>query len=111
MATGGEKFNSAYETFRKHSAGLRTVIQDPGDLAWELFSKGVVTSTVVEFTNNMLHDRGERTSQLLMAVGSQIEVDPTMFDVFLSTLDTRSSMSDIYKRMKDTYGKSVEQAS
>ena len=101
MATGGENFNPAYETFRKHSADLLTVIQDPEVLSWELFSENVVTSTVVEFANNMKHERGERTSKLLMAVGSKIEVEPGTFDVFLSVLAKRPSMSDLCRRMKD----------
>ena len=105
MATGGENFNAAYEAFRKHSADLLTVIQDPEVLAWELFSENVVTSAVVEFANNMTHERGERTSKLLMAVGSQIAVDPRTFDVFLSVLIKRPSMSDLYGRMKDNYRK------
>ena len=105
MATGGENFNPAYETFRKHSADLLTVIQDPEVLAWELFSENVITSNVVEFANNMAHERGERTSKLLMAVGSQIAVDPRAFDVFLSALAKRPSMIDLCGRMKDPYRK------
>ena len=106
MATGGENFNPAYETFRKYSADLLKVIQDPEVLVWELFSKCVVTSAVVEFANNITHERGTRTSNLLMAVGSQIAVDPRAFDVFLTVLDKRPSMSDLCGRMKDVYGKS-----
>ena len=89
-----------HETFRKHSADLLTIIQDPEVLAWELYSKGVVSSAVVDFANNMAHERGTRTSKLLMAVGSQIEVDPGVFDVFLSVLAKRPSMSDLCGRMK-----------
>ena len=112
MATGGgENFNPAYETFRTHSADLLTVIQDPEVLAWDLYAESIISFTVVEFTNNMMHERGERTSKLLMTVGSQIAVDPVTFDVFLSVLDKRPSMSDICMRMKDMYSKSVEQAS
>ena len=108
MATSDrENFNSAYETFRKHSADLLAAIQDPEVLAWELFSESVVTSAVVEFANNMTHERGERTSKLLMAVGSQIAVDPKVFDVFLSVLAKRPSMSDLCGRMKETYGKAI----
>ena len=106
MATGGENFNPAYEAFRNHSADLLTVIQDPEVLAWELFSENVVTSTVVEFANNMTHERGARTSKLLVAVGSQIAVDPGAFDVFLAVLDKRPAMSDLCGRMKDSYRKS-----
>ena len=105
MATGGKDFNPAYKTFRKHSADLLTVIQDPEVLAWELFSENVVTLTVVEFANNMTHERGERTSKLLMAMGSQIAVDPRAFDVFLSALAKRPAMSDLCGRMKDSYRK------
>ena len=101
-----ENFNPAYETFRKHSADLLTVIQDPEVLAWELFSESVVTSTVVEFAYNMTHERGERTSKLLMAVGSQISADPRVFDVFLSAVAKRASMIDLCRRMKDSYRKS-----
>ena len=105
MATGGENFNPAYETFRKHSADLLTAIRDPEVLALELFSKNVVTSTVVEFANNRTHERDERTTKLLMAVGSQIAVDPGTFDVFLSVLANRPSMSVLCGRMKEAYGK------
>ena len=106
MATScGENFNPAYEAFRKHSADLLTAIRDPEVLAWELFSESVVTSTVVEFANNMTHDRGVRISKLLMAVESQIKVDPRVFEVFLSVLAKRPSMSIINGRMKDTYGR------
>ena len=111
MATGGENFNPAYEAFRKHSADLLTVMQDPEVLAWELYSKGVVSSAVVEFANNMTHERGERTSKMLMAVGSQIKVDPGAFDVFLSVLAKRPSTSDLCRSMKDACSKSVGQTS
>ena len=107
MATGGrENFNPAYETFRKHSADLLTVIQDPEILAWELFSKSVVSYAMVEFANNMTHERGVRTSKLLMATASRIEVDPRVFDTFLSMLTKRPSMSDLCRKMQNMYGKS-----
>ena len=102
----GKRFNPAYEVFRKHSADLLMAIQDPEVLAWELFSKSVITLTVVEFASNMTHERGSRTSKLLMAMGSQIAVDPGAFDVLLSMLAKRPPMSDLCGRMKDTYGKS-----
>ena len=110
-AGGGENLNPAHETFRKHSADLLTVIQDPEVLAWELYSESVVSSAVVEFTNNMTHERGTRTSKLLMAVGSQIEVDQKAFNLFLSVLAKRPSLSDVCGRMKDAYRKSMGQDS
>ena len=107
MATdGGENVNPAYKAFRKHSADLLKAIMDPEVLAWELYSESVITSTVVEFANNMTHERSARTSKLLMAIDSQIAVDPGIrtFNMFLSALAKRPSMSDLCGRMKDVYG-------
>ena len=106
MATGGENFNPAYEAFRKHSADLLTVIQDPEVLAWELYAENIIPAAVRDAANNMMHERGKRTSDLLVAVDSRIVADPGAFDVFLSVLANRPSMRDIYGKMKETYRKS-----
>ena len=107
MATGDrENFNPAYETFRKHSAALLTVIQDPEVLAWELYAENIISAAVRDAANNTMQERRKRTSDLLAAVDSRIVVDPRAFDVFLSVLAKRSPMSDLCGRMKDTYGKS-----
>ena len=106
MATGGgENFNLAYEAFRKHFADLQTVIRDPGVLAGELYSKDIITEDEHEAACYQFHDRSTRTSKLLLAVGSQIVVNPRAFDVFLSVLAKRPSMSDLCRRMKDAYSK------
>ena len=111
MATGGgENFSPAYETFRKHSADLLMVIQDPEVLAWELYSKDIITVDEREAACYHMHSRGMRTSSLLSAVESRIAVNPRAFDVFLSMLAKRPSMNDLCGRMKDMYSKSVGQA-
>ena len=108
MATAedGQNFNPAYEAFRKHSADLLTVIQDPEVLAWELYAENIIPAAARDAAAYMMHERGARTSNLLMAVESQIKVDPGAFDVFLSVLAKRPSMSDLCGRMKETYRKS-----
>ena len=107
MATGGrgEKFNPAHEAFRKHFADLRTVIQDPEDLACNLYSEDIITADERKAACYHMQDTSVRTSNLLSAVESRIAVNPRTFDVFLSTLAKEPSMSDIYRRMKDAYGK------
>ena len=109
MATGGigENFNPAYETFRKHSADLRTVIQDPDDLAWDLYAENIIPQAVRDAAAYVMHEKGARTSNLLAAVESQIKVDPGTFNKFLSVLAKRPSMSDICSRMKDAYGECI----
>ena len=105
MATGGgESFNPAYKAFREHSDDLHTVIQDPEDLAWKLYSKDIITADEREAACYRMHGRSMRTSSMLSAVESKIEVDPGKFDVFLSVLAKQPSMSDLCKRMRDTYG-------
>ena len=102
MATGGgESFNPAYDAFRKHSADLLTVIQDPEVLAWELYAENIIPTAARDAAAYMMHERGARTSSLLMAVESQIKVDPKTLDVFLSVLAKRPSMTDLCEKMYD----------
>ena len=79
--------------------------------AWDLYSKDIITVDEREAACYHMHSRGMRTSSLLSAVESKIVVNPGAFDVFLSVLAKRSSMSDLCRRMNDTYSKSVRQAS
>ena len=106
MATSDwENFNPAYEAFRKHSADLLTAIQDPEVLAWELYAENIIPAAVRDAAVYVMHEKGARTSNLLMAVESHIAVDSGVFNVFLSILAKRSSMSDLCGRMKETYRK------
>ena len=102
MATGGrENFNPAYEAFRKHSADLLTAIQDPEVLVWDLYAESIIPPAVRDAATNTMHERGKRTSDLLAAVDSRISVDPGTFDVFLSVLAKRPSLSDLCQRIRD----------
>ena len=90
-----ESFNPASEAFRKYSATLHTVIQDPEDLAWNLYAKDVITSAVRDSAIDVTQPKRSRISSLLVAVESEISVKPKVFDVFLSVLATRSSMREL----------------
>ena len=105
MATGGGNFNPAYEAFRKHAADLLMVIQDPEVLAWELHAENIISTAVRDAAAYVMHEKGARTSKLLIAVESRIKVDPGVFDVFLSVLAKRPAMSNLCRRMKEAYGK------
>ena len=107
---GGENFNPAYKAFRKHSADLLMAIQDPKVLAWELYAEDIISIAVRNAANSMIEERDKRSSDLLAAVESRIVVDAGAFDVFLSVLAKRPSMSDLCRRMMETYSKSVGQA-
>ena len=79
------------------------VIQDPEVLAWELHAQNIIPAAVRDAAAYMMHEKGARTLKLLIAVESKIKVDPGAFEVFLSVLAKRTSMSDLCERMKDTY--------
>ena len=105
MATADENFNPAYEAFRKHSADLLVAIQDPEVLARELYAENIISAAARDTANSMMLDRDRRSSNLLAAVESQIAVDQGVFDVFLSVLAKRPLMSDLCRRMMETYSK------
>ena len=109
LLSGTETCNPAYEIFQKNIPYLLMAIQDPNMLAEELFAENVVSHAVVESVSYGMHERGVRVSKLLMAVESQIEVNPGVFNVFLSVLAKQHSMRDLYRRMKDAYSKLLEQ--
>ena len=88
-----------------HSADLLTAIQDPDVLAWELYAQNIIPPAVRDAAAYIMHEKGARTSNLLLAVESQIKLDPGTFDLFLSVLAKQPLMSDLCKRMKDTYSK------
>ena len=73
----------------------------------ELYAQNIISPSVRDAVNNVMHERGKRTSDLLAAVDSRIAVDPEAFDVFLSALTKRPSMSDFCERIKNVYSKSV----
>ena len=85
-------------------------IQDPKVLAWELYAEDIISIAVRNAANSMIEERDKRSSDLLAAVESRIVVDAGAFDVFLSVLAKRPSMSDLCRRMMETYSKSVGQA-
>ena len=109
LLSGTETCNPAYEIFQKNLPYLLMTIQDPEMLAEELFAKNVVSHAVVESISYTMHERGVRVSKLLMAVESQIEVNPGVFSTFLSVLAKQHSMSDLYRKMKAAYSKLLEQ--
>ena len=102
---GGESVNPVSDTFRKYSAQLLNAIQDPEVLAWELYAEDIISQAVRDAATYTMHEKGARTSNLLVAVESRIAADPRAFGVFLSVLAKRPSMRDLCKQMRDACGK------
>ena len=78
--------NTSILPTRHFVSTLLTVIQDPDDLAWELYLGDIITAHERKAACYHMHGRSMRTSSMLSAVESKIEVDLGKFDVLLSTL-------------------------
>ena len=97
--------SAASEAFRKCSADLIKVIQDQDlhELAWELYSAGVVSASVVEGLNAGGLSPGERKTTLFSAVRKQIDFDPTKFQSLLQALRKQPPLKDVTYKLEITY--------
>ena len=92
------------EIFQKYFSDLVESIQDPEFLACKLYSERIITVSVREAASTT-HARAQRALNLMSAVETKVKGEPHAFDVFLSVLHKKSLMSDLYRRMRDEYGK------
>ena len=89
--------SAASEAFRKCSADLIKVVQDQDVvvLAWELFSAGVVSNTVVEVVSTVGLSAVEKKTKLLSAVGNQIDAHPAKFQNLLQVLRKQPPLKEV----------------
>ena len=97
--------SAAFEAFRKCSADLIKVVQDQDVtvLAWELFSAGVVSNTVVDGVNTVGLSAVEKKTKLLSAVGNQIDAHPAKFQNLLQVLRKQPPLSEVADKLEDIY--------
>ena len=91
----------AKEIFLKYFGKLLEAIQYPELLACDLYSQKIITSGERNAVADTNQPKIERTYNLLATMVSRIEVDPRVFDVFLSVLDKQPSMSNLLGRMRE----------
>ena len=101
MATNSQPQETPeYRTFRQCYDRLVHAIQDPLTLATWLFSQGIITSVVKEEMSVLGRSRLDKNNTLLSAVETQIRSDPSVFYVFLVTLNEDPSMQSLAESMK-----------
>ena len=91
------------ETFRKCSSDLHKGIQDPESLAWELYSDGVVSETVVDEVSVLGLSAIQRKTKLLSAVRDAIAVDPTKFQNLLTALQKRPPLKSVAEKLETIF--------
>ena len=95
--------SAASEAFRKCSADLIRGIQDPELLAWELYSDGVISETVVDEVSVVGLSSVQRKARLLSAIRDQIAVDPAKFQKLLLALRKQPPMKDVADKLETIY--------
>ena len=95
--------NVASEAFRKCSASLIKALQDPLDLAWELHSVGVVTSSVVDKLTVEGFSAMQKKTTFVLAIGNQIDTDPTTFQKVIHALRQQQPLKKVADELDTTY--------
>ncbi len=103
----GGRNSPSLEAFRRHAGDLLTVIQDPDVLAWQLFSKHVISSTVVEEVCYPMIPPVQKKTRLLAAVRGHIAVNPAGLDTLLQVLRMQPYLMDMAQTLEDTYNGEV----
>ncbi len=99
----GDVSTACLGAFRHHSSDLITVLQNPEVLAWQLYSHGVVSNTVVDEVCLPNLAPVYRKARLLTAVRDQIVVDSTSFGSLLLVLKMQPYLASIAQRLEQTY--------
>ena len=93
-----------YRAFVQHMAALRTAITDPGGLALELYSEGLIDMLARQKINTPSLTQLERSQELVEKLEVKIAESKKAFDTFLSILDPHPTMEDICRDLRATRG-------
>ena len=101
MATNSQPQETPeYRTFREHYDRLYHAIQDPLSLATQLFTRGIIDSSILQRVNTLGFTTFQNTTTLLTAVLGKVQTDPRMFGEFLSALKEDPSMKLLVESMR-----------
>ena len=81
-----------------------TRIQNPDLLAWQLYSKGVLSEMVVDKVSTMELSTVQKNTKLLSAVREQIAVDQSKFQDLLIVLREQPELKDVAEKLSGLIG-------
>ena len=105
MAASLMRSRPGHHSFRRHLSELELAVTDPGRLAVELYSIGLIDRVARQRASLGSVVSVERSRELLLSLESKIEQDEGNFDKFLSILDRNPTMEDICEKLRATRGK------
>ena len=91
------------EAFRKCSADLIVGIQNPEELAWELYSNEIISETTMDEVSVVGLSTVQKKAKLLSAVRDQIAIDPAKFQNLLLVLRKQLPLKGVVDKLKATY--------
>ena len=94
-----------YEAFLVHLGSLLTAITDPGGLATDLYSQGLISRLSYQRAHLLSLAPLERSQDLLSALDSKLSSDESAFDKFLTVLGKDAVMEDICTMLWESRGK------
>ena len=93
-----------YGSFLKHLKELESAVTDPGGLAVELYSNGLIDRVAKERASLMALAPIERSRELLQKLEDKIKSREALFEKFLSILVRDPTFEDICTKLRATRG-------
>ena len=100
MATSRPGFLS----FLTHLKELESAVTDPGGLAVQLYSIGLIDRVSRQRASLASVTTLERSRELLQKLEDKIEADDAVFDKFLSILKRDPTMEDLWEKLSAERG-------
>ena len=93
-----------YLSFLKHLKELESAVTDPGGLAVELYSNGLIDKVAKERASLTPLAPVERSRELLQKLEDRIESQEAVFEKFLSILVRDPTFEDVCTKLRTTRG-------
>ncbi len=93
--------------FRQHSAALLHAIDSPDELAWQLYSSDIISSSVKSKALVRELSKEEKNSVLLSAVEHRIRAEPDVLATFVTLLREQGdpALTSVGDKIEAAYGK------
>ena len=99
-----QRERAGYRAFLAHLDALKVSITDPGHLATQLYSAGLITQLAHQNANLDTVAPLKRSGQLLTTLDGKLATDEGAFDKFLSVLSSDPVMEEMCRKLRDTKG-------
>ena len=93
-----------YLSFLKHLKELESAVTDPGGLAVELYSNGLIDRVTRQRASLVSVTQLERSRELLQKLEDKIQSEEAAFEKFLSILVQDPTFEDICTKLRATRG-------